>query len=205
MDKIEKIRAEIERLKSKYRHNGLWSSPKQSLLAISKIEAMNELLLFLDTLEEEPAQNGYDEAYLNEKIAKASKTWEGVDVDKYMDEVRGREPDNEDLDDEISRTYHDGSVTDTSDLDHISYENIARHFAEWQYQKDRGEFAKIKAKTWCEGFDAYKQMFKDAVEGTVRIIRHNPPTVSVQIPVEDREGINISIGDKVRLVNVKED
>ena len=33
---------------------------------------------------------GYDEALLNEKIAKASKSWEGVDVDKYMDEVRGR-------------------------------------------------------------------------------------------------------------------
>lgn len=29
--------------------------------------------------------------------------------------------------------------------------------AEWQYQKDRGEFAKIKAKTWCEGFDAHKK------------------------------------------------
>jgi hypothetical protein len=48
-------------------------------------------------------------------------------------------------------------------------------------------------------------MFKDAVEGTVRIIRHNPPTVSVQIPVEDWEGINISVGDKVRLLDVKED
>ena len=34
--------------------------------------------------------------------------------------------------------------------------------AEWQYQKDRGEFAKIKAKTWSEGFDACKeQMLKD--------------------------------------------
>ena len=40
--------------------------------------------------------------------------------------------------------------------------------AEWQYQKDRGEFAKIKAKTWCEGFDACKeQMMEEAVEGVV--------------------------------------
>ena len=31
-------------------------------------------------------------AYLDEKIKKASATWEGVDVDAYMDEVRGREP-----------------------------------------------------------------------------------------------------------------
>lgn len=30
--------------------------------------------------------------YLDEKIKKASATWKGVDVDAYMDEVRGREP-----------------------------------------------------------------------------------------------------------------
>lgn len=35
------------------------------------------------------------------------------------------------LEEEISRTYRDGSVADTSDMDHVSYENIARHFAEW--------------------------------------------------------------------------
>ena len=35
-------------------------------------------------------------AYLEEKIALVKKngTWEGVDVDAYMDEVRGREPDD---------------------------------------------------------------------------------------------------------------
>lgn len=32
-------------------------------------------------------------AYLDEKIKKASATWKGVDVDVYMNEVRGREPD----------------------------------------------------------------------------------------------------------------
>lgn len=36
-----------------------------------------------------------------------------------------------DLEEEISRTYHDGSVADTDDMDHNDYENIARHFAEW--------------------------------------------------------------------------
>ena len=36
--------------------------------------------------------------------------------------------------------------------------------AKWQYQKDRGKFAQIKAKTWSEGFDACKrQMMKEAV------------------------------------------
>lgn len=34
----------------------------------------------------------------------------------------------EELDEEINRTYHDGSVTDTSDIDHVTYENIAEYF-----------------------------------------------------------------------------
>lgn len=35
-----------------------------------------------------------------------------------------------DLEEEIRRTYRDGSIGDTSDMDHNDYENIARHFYE---------------------------------------------------------------------------
>lgn len=35
-----------------------------------------------------------------------------------------------DLEKEIEHTYYDGSVTDTSDMNHVDYENIARHFYE---------------------------------------------------------------------------
>lgn len=91
----ELIRAEIERLKSKYRHNGLWTSSFQSDLAMAKIESMNELLSFLGTMPDEPVTDCHE------------------------------------LTEEIERTYHDGSVADTDDMDHVDYENIARHFAEW--------------------------------------------------------------------------
>ena len=33
----------------------------------------------------------YDEDYLNGLIAKAKKSWEGVDVDSYMSELRDEE------------------------------------------------------------------------------------------------------------------
>ena len=210
----EKIRAEIDRRYNEY------SAKKKTddfIYYSGMADALDLFEQFLDALSDEnnpePYSPVYDEDYLNEKITKASKTWEGVDVDKYMDEVRGRESDKS-LEEE-ARTYCRSSFKFDYDELNDSFNShafefydvveLARHFAEWQYQKDRGEFAKIKAKTWYEGFDAYKQMFKDVVDGTVCIIRHNPPTVSVQIPVEDREGINISIGDKVRLLNVKED
>lgn len=58
----ELIRAEIERLKSKYRHNGLWTSSFQSDLAMAKIESMNELLSFIDTLPDEPISEYLEEA-----------------------------------------------------------------------------------------------------------------------------------------------
>ena len=49
--------------------------------------------------------------------------------------------------------------------------------AEWQYQKDRGEFAKIKAKTWKEGFDFYKeqilQLAKNRYEQAMTFVSGN--------------------------------
>lgn len=41
--------------------------------------------------------------------------------------VQQEQPDV-DLEKIIGQTYHDGSVADTSDMDHVDYENIARHF-----------------------------------------------------------------------------
>lgn len=117
----------------------------------------------------------YDEAYLNEKIAKATKSWEGVDVDKFMDEVRGREPEV-DLDEEINRTCHNGSVADTSDLDHNSYENIARHFAKWQKE----------------------QMMSEAVEGEA-----HPDDCEIWVNLVGY-GYKFNEGDKVRIIIVKE-
>ena len=40
---------------------------------------------------------------------------------------------HEGLQEEIVRTYHNGSVADTSDIDHVTYENIAEHFYERQF------------------------------------------------------------------------
>lgn len=55
MNTIETIRAEIERLKAKYRKD-MYKSNHEGLASGYKIEAYNELLSFLDTLEEEPVE-----------------------------------------------------------------------------------------------------------------------------------------------------
>lgn len=42
----------------------------------------------------------YDEGYLNALIAKAKKSWEGVDVDSFMSELRDNFTDKEDAEKE---------------------------------------------------------------------------------------------------------
>ena len=42
----------------------------------------------------------YDEDYLNSLIAKAEKSWEGVDVDSFMSELRDDLADEEDTEKE---------------------------------------------------------------------------------------------------------
>ena len=54
-------------------------------------------------MKQEQPPMGYDEAYINECIAKASKTWKGVDVDKFIDEVRGRE--TVDLEEDVKKYF----------------------------------------------------------------------------------------------------
>jgi hypothetical protein len=59
------------------------------------IRQYKSLLAFIDSLPDEnnpePYNPVYDEDYLNEKIAKATKSWEGVDVDAMLADCRGYE------------------------------------------------------------------------------------------------------------------
>lgn len=70
-----------------------------------QLHAIKVVKELINSLQQEQPSEGYDEAYLNEKIAKASKTWKGVDVDKYMAEMRGYEQPSEDLKKEIDSCW----------------------------------------------------------------------------------------------------
>ena len=118
----DRLKAEIERLGRNW--DGV-----QELQPVSLFQAdLYELLDIIDSLQQgQPEQpiKSYDEAYLNEKIAKASKTWEGVDVDKYMAEIRGYERPEVDLKKEI-KEWVDlmvGASFPEQDGDYISEED----------------------------------------------------------------------------------
>ena len=93
MTQKELIRQEIERLKEEYNEQMPARLILESLIPMGKIEALNKVLAFIDSLPDEnnpePYNPVYDEDYLNEKIAKATKSWKGVDVDAMLAESRG--------------------------------------------------------------------------------------------------------------------
>ena len=279
---IAKIKAEIEGRIEIYIGNA------QSCIDTTLVDGLHEALDILSTLESEKPIN-LDDAMkeLDEKIAlvKERGTWDGVDVDKYMDAVRGREPEKPMNQEKFSKEFDEyflpknreqkgmwgfakiydlaehfaewgylraaekynaieykrqlaeendevvingHKVSYDKDKDAITMEEIpndleeaAEEFAfkslddvvlygctlsgrracfiagaKWQYQKDRGEFAQIKAKTWNEGFDACKeQMLKEAVEGVVTYDNFGNNVVRAGVFNKDFE-----YGDKVRII-----
>jgi len=73
---------------------------------LCKTKELKHLLDFINSLPDEPDVNRpepyspvYDEAYLKEKIDKATESWKGVDVDAMLAECRGyEEPATEEVD-----------------------------------------------------------------------------------------------------------
>ena len=108
-------------------------------------------------------------AYLDKMIAivKKNGTWDGVDVDKYMDEVRGKEPVCEDLEEEY-KNYVENDPVYSKLVNGVVGLSIARHFVEWQKAQDDKMVDIIYQQGIEKGKDDMKeQMVKDAVEGSV--------------------------------------
>jgi hypothetical protein len=58
-------------------------------------------------------------------------------LERFREERDEQDQPEVDLEKVIEQTYHDASVTDTSDMDLVDYENIARHFYELGQQEMR--------------------------------------------------------------------
>lgn len=138
---IATIRNEIERLKGICTAQ-IKANPGQTFPFVMEMTGYDILLSFLSTLESErpePYNPVYDEAYLNEKIKKATESWKGVDVDAMLAECRGYDEEksenpmnqDEDLEEEIDRI-----VKCEKEFMNFKYKSqligyIARHFARW--------------------------------------------------------------------------
>ena len=137
---IDLLRKEIEFAKSVYNNpNRVIHGVADAFRQDGRAAMCDDILKKIDSLQQEQPTKGYDEAYLNEKIAKASKTWEGVDVDKYMAEMRGYEQPSEDLGSEIEK-YFQGLWPGMETAEQCNTDmhftppaimRLASHFANW--------------------------------------------------------------------------
>lgn len=191
----------------------------------AKLELI-DLLSFIDSLPDEnnpePYNPVYDEDYLNEKIAKATKSWEGVDVDKMLAECRGYEENpSEELEEAAEISFDEARALTEDYRDFLAKgltENrprpIGPHWfceyaknrfiagAEWQEKQDlrwAGEIHK-------NGYDLCKeQMLKDAVEGEVTVGRLPDDWSLAYNPDElHRALLKFKSGDKVKMIIVKQ-
>ena len=140
MSNIEKIRQEIELLRREIDDHNYYLDNSEQALGYSA--ALDDIEKFIDSLPDEnnpePYNPVYDEDYLNEKIAKATKSWEGVDVNKMLADCRGyEEKPSEDLREEIEMEWdsfnkhlaeYDGESEDVIWLNWNSFDDVASYF-----------------------------------------------------------------------------
>ena len=131
MTNIEKIIAEIEKRREDIKAYCL--NPNHDKRYDVVPEQLAYILAFIDSLPDEnnpePYNPVYDEDYLNEKIAKATKSWEGVDVNKMLADCRGyEEKPSEDLE-EAAEKYSDKYCSDWAYR--LEYEDAFIAGAEW--------------------------------------------------------------------------
>lgn len=161
MNTIEAIRNEIKRLEEIHERNLKKPMERGRIgFAHGVVECCDRILFFIDSLPGEPAPKGYDEAYLNECIAKASKTWEGVDVDKYVDEVRGNRPMNSDSLEEAARHSEILAypMPEDGDIEKVMKVQEARIFheigfkagAQWQKEQGYTKETTVYANRWTD-------------------------------------------------------
>lgn len=213
MDKIEKMFLDLNSVLVKF-----WKDQGRPDKEV-KIALLERMLnwykkmgyITLDTLSEEPDTPEFTETFEICLYDGRTPNKENCNECSTTCSVRKEESDKS-LEEEISRTYHDGSVTDTEDIDHIAYENIAHHFAEWQAsQMPMPEDTVLFNKGVAEGRRLEREdMMHDAVEGEVIKTDKHTSVRYKSFYGTDRYFYGIADkqfkpGDKVRIVVLKEE
>ena len=105
------------------------------------------------------------------------------------------EPASEDLEEEIQRAYYDKSLYDADNLDRQDFNNIARHFAEWQ----KHQMKETLQTEYEKGrFDMREEIMKDAIECVVEDWCGDSPEITIPLNPQD-----FKTGDKVKIIVIK--
>jgi len=150
-DKLQKIREEVERLKSNLMYGAC--SSQIAMETRCKEEAYNEVLAILDSLQEEPVSKeigDYDHKAVMESLCPQLKEEPTIPdiVDEHFDEMLGEEPVSEDL--EIAANEWDAKASFTPFYmvlddkgnpygvrqDYTTHAESFKAGAKWQKQQD---------------------------------------------------------------------
>jgi len=153
----------------------------------------------------EPYTGKYDEAYIQEKIAKATKSWEGVNVDKMLAECRGYDEQPDKSLEEAAEEYTDGKSWAKENYLTPYIREAFNAGAKWQKEQMEERWLKDREGCFWDGVEEGKkvmkeQMMKGAVEGFIfQSADYYPKELIARY-----EG-DLKMGDKVKLIIVKED
>lgn len=112
-----------------------------------------------------------------------------------------------------------GTCIDEKELEYINNEPVSEELekAALEYETDNtiqtydgGGLSPMEVVSLAEAFEAganwqKEQMMKGAVEGIICIAKHEPPFVSLQIPLERWVSMDAIVGDKVKLIILPSD
>lgn len=160
MNNIDKIRQEIERRKKEHMYN-------EMPITIGRYYEDRDLLAFIDLLlQEKPTCKtcGFYENNCPFIRGKLIPYPSKVCKDYIHSVMKEQEQPDEDLEKAVEEYRREtcNEACKNSFLDNHPSPSIKTAFiagSEWRYQKDRAEFAKLKAKEWNDGYDDAMSQF----------------------------------------------
>ena len=179
-DKVQKIKQEIERriknLEFSLENNCVEKHSKLDILG--NITTLESLLQFIGSLSEEPASEDLEieiENYINGNFSEGSDGGMLSDFEQNL-----------------------GGVT------YCDLANLARHFAEWQKQKDQETIELAEDHAMLAGMNKMKEeMMENAVYGYISLC-HDYPYRRSLVAIADGL-INFEYAEKVKIIIVKEE
>jgi len=180
-NKIQKIRAEIERLYKEWDEHADYDRYYRGMA-----DGLDVLEQFIDSLQDEPKEK---DSKISEDIGKISQNFT-------------KPSDDTNLDDEVIKFWNDNALAyragHIADLTFLRF--AAQHFTKWQKERDEKDLTEKVAAAYQLGLANDGQMTKEVVDGFIFQSEEYYPK-----EVIGRYDGELKHGDKVKLIIIKVD
>ena len=217
MNKLAKVRAEVEKLKSQLLRGAC--SSQVAMETRCKEEAYNEVLAILDSLQEESVKRAHAdiEAAMQEVEDKSkafTEAHKGESADDILAQMRGEESVSEELGeaskewlkpqlDKSYANYGEGKMMELTRFDGYAMLDAIEFGANWQKQQDQSTIELAEDHAMLAGMEKMKEeMMAKAVDAEL----YSDGMLTPLISVNDKKKISdIKFGDKIKLIIIKDE